>query len=134
SRRCRPGKAPAGLRRVRPVPGTRRSRWFPAGNCARDPPPHRPGRDLHVRVSGAWPPDTPRQRKEATMSANADPAAPPRLELYGGRWTALIPALVLIAVMCILSFAERAAVPAFWVGGFAALVVGLALARNRTAF
>jgi len=68
------------------------------------------------------------------MSANADPAAPPRLELYGGRWTALIPALVLIAVMCILSFAERAAVPAFWVGGFAALVVGLALARNRTAF
>ncbi|WP_022919147.1 Na+/H+ antiporter NhaC family protein [Ruania albidiflava] len=68
------------------------------------------------------------------MSANADPAARPRLELYGGRWTALIPALVLIAVMCLLSFAERAAVPAFWVGGFAALVVGLALARNRTTF
>src|SRR5699024_8091248 len=81
-----------------------------------------PGRDLDGRVSVAWPLDSPRQRKEATMSANADPAAPPRLELYGGRWTALIPALVLIAVMCILSFAERAAVPAFWVGGFAALV------------
>lgn len=58
----------------------------------------------------------------------------PRLELYGGRWTALIPALVLVGVMGFLSVNERAAVPAFWVGGFAALVVGLALARNRTSF
>lgn len=68
------------------------------------------------------------------MSATTHTAERPRLELYGGRWAALIPAVVLIAVMCILSVAERAAVPAFWVGGFAALVVGLALARNRTKY
>lgn len=68
------------------------------------------------------------------MAAPTDPEARPRLELYGGRWAALIPAIVLIAVMVILSANERAAVPAFWVGGFAALVVGLALARNRTKF
>ncbi len=68
------------------------------------------------------------------MSTPAEPQERPRLELYGGRWTALVPALVFIAVMVFLSANERAAVPAFWVGGFAALVVGLALARNRTAF
>ena len=68
------------------------------------------------------------------MAAPADPETRPRLELYGGRWAALIPAVVLIAVMVILSVAERAAVPAFWVGGFAALAVGLMLARDRTKY
>lgn len=37
-------------------------------------------------------------------------------------------------MMVYLSVQERAAVSAFWVGGFAALVVGLALARNRTQY
>ncbi|SEE76055.1 Na+/H+ antiporter NhaC family protein [Ruania alba] len=58
----------------------------------------------------------------------------PRLLLHGGRWAALIPAVVLIAVMCVLSIAERAAISAFWVGGLVALVVGMALAVNRTAY
>lgn len=66
--------------------------------------------------------------------ADSDSPTPPRLELYGGHWAAVIPAGVFIAVMVLLSVQERAAVPAFWVGGFAALVTGLVLARNRTAF
>src|SRR5699024_1812704 len=102
-------------------PTTATGTEFPPGTLRHDALSHQA---LH-RCTAAYryrDPSTRRaQRKEATMSANADPAAGPRLELYGGRWTALIPALVLIVVMCILSFAERAAVPAFWVGGFAAL-------------
>ncbi|MFC7457721.1 Na+/H+ antiporter NhaC family protein [Brachybacterium sp. GCM10030267] len=57
-----------------------------------------------------------------------------RLELYGGRWAGLIPAAVLIAVMSWLSITERASISAFWVGGFLALVIGMALARNRTRY
>lgn len=68
------------------------------------------------------------------MAAPADPRETPRLELYGGHWAAVVPAGVFIAVMVLLSVQERAAVPAFWVGGFAALIAGLVLARDRTRF
>lgn len=52
------------------------------------------------------------------------------LPLYGGRWAALIPALVLIVVLTWLSAAERASISAFAVGGFLAIVVGLLLAKS----
>ena len=68
-----------------------------------------------------------------TGTPAADPA-PGTLELYGGRWAALVPAIVLVAVLAWLSVAERAAVSSFWVGGFLALVVGLLLAKDKSRF
>ncbi|WP_374928710.1 Na+/H+ antiporter NhaC family protein [Kytococcus sedentarius] len=62
---------------------------------------------------------------------SGDEPRPGTLELYGGRWAALIPAAVLVIVLAWLSVAERAAVSSFWVGGFLALVVGLLLARDK---
>lgn len=66
-----------------------------------------------------------------TPAADPDPGT---LELYGGRWAALVPAIVLVAVLAWLSVAERASVSSFWVGGFLALVVGLLLAKDKSRF
>ncbi|MGB7447490.1 MAG: Na+/H+ antiporter NhaC family protein [Ornithinimicrobium sp.] len=52
------------------------------------------------------------------------------LSMWGGPTTALVPALVLISVLLWLSVAERASISSFWVGGWAAVVVGLLLTRT----
>jgi len=52
------------------------------------------------------------------------------LAMWGGPMTALVPALVLIGVLLWLSVAERASISSFWVGGWAAIIVGLLLTRT----
>lgn len=52
------------------------------------------------------------------------------LSMWGGPTTALVPAVVLIGVLLWLSVAERASISSFWVGGWAAVVVGLLLTRT----
>ncbi|MGY2747577.1 Na+/H+ antiporter NhaC family protein [Arthrobacter sp. UYCu723] len=61
-------------------------------------------------------------------------AAEPRIRMFGGPKMALVPALVLVGVLVWLSAAERANLSSFWVGGFAAIVVGLLLTRTPRAF
>ena len=80
------------------------------------------------------------------MSTRPDPDPPteddsllegapePTLKMYGGPAVALVPALVLVSVLLWLSLEERAAISSFWVGGWAAIVVGLLLTRTRQAF
>ncbi|RNE49071.1 sodium:proton antiporter [Corynebacterium alimapuense] len=58
----------------------------------------------------------------------------PLIRMYGGPIMALVPALVLVGVLIWLSVAERADLSTFWVGGFAAIVVGLLLTRTPRAF
>lgn len=73
-----------------------------------------------------------KQRPTDTDTSVTDDAPPKsHLELHGGPWAGLIPAIILIAVMVWLSVEERAAISAFWIGGFLALIVGMALAKNR---
>lgn len=70
----------------------------------------------------------------------ANPAVPvagpdePKIRMFGGPMTALVPALVLVGVLVWLSVAERADLSTFWVGGFAAIVVGMLLTRTPRAF
>jgi len=52
------------------------------------------------------------------------------LAMWGGPTTALVPAVVLIGVLLWLSVAERASISSFWVGGWAAVVVGLLLTKT----
>lgn len=63
-----------------------------------------------------------------------DGTAEPRIRMFGGPKMALVPALVLVGVLVWLSAAERANLSSFWVGGFAAIVVGLLLTRTPRAF
>ncbi|MGH3359282.1 MAG: Na+/H+ antiporter NhaC family protein [Nocardioidaceae bacterium] len=57
-----------------------------------------------------------------------------RVRMLGGPLTAVVPALVLVAVLVWLSAAERATISGFWVGGWAAIVVGLLLTTTRSAY
>lgn len=57
-----------------------------------------------------------------------------KVGMIGGPLTALVPALVLVAVLIWLSLEERASISGFWVGGWAALAVGLVLTTTRNAF
>lgn len=57
-----------------------------------------------------------------------------RVRMLGGPATAVVPALVLVAILTWLSIAERATISGFWVGGFAAIVVGLLLTTTRRAY
>lgn len=52
------------------------------------------------------------------------------LRMWGGPITTLIPAFVFVGILIWLSVAERAALTAFWVGGWASIVVGLLLTRT----
>lgn len=58
----------------------------------------------------------------------------PRLSMIGGPAVAIIPALVLVGVLVWLSVAERASISGFWVGGWAAIVIGLLLAKKPRQF
>lgn len=58
----------------------------------------------------------------------------PTVRMLGGPATAMVPAAVLVGVLVWLSVAERASISGFWVGGWAAIVVGLALTTTRHAF
>ncbi len=64
----------------------------------------------------------------------AESTAKPLIRMFGGPKMALVPAMVLVGVLIWLSSAERANLSSFWVGGFAALVVGLLLTRTPRAF
>lgn len=55
----------------------------------------------------------------------------PPVRMVGGLAGAMVPPLVFIAVLFWLSAAERASISGFWVGGLAAIVVGLLLARTK---
>ncbi|WP_105567578.1 Na+/H+ antiporter NhaC family protein [Microbacterium halophytorum] len=72
-------------------------------------------------------------RKHAGAPSHETPARPP-LEFYGGKWVLLVPTVALIAVMCWVSFTERASISAFWVGGILALIIGMLFARDRKAY
>lgn len=54
--------------------------------------------------------------------------------MIGGPLTSVVPALVLVTVLVWLSVAERASISGFWVGGWAALAVGLVLTTTKGAF
>lgn len=56
------------------------------------------------------------------------------VRMIGGLAGALVPAVVLVGVLLWLSLAERASITSFWVGGWAAIVVGLLLTTTRRAF
>ena len=58
----------------------------------------------------------------------------PRIRMLGGPATAVVPALVLVAVLVVLSIAERATISGFWVGGWAAVVVGFLLTTTKSAY
>lgn len=60
--------------------------------------------------------------------------AKPHIQMFGGPAMALVPALVLVGILVWLSATERASLSSFWVGGWAALVVGLLLTRTPRAF
>lgn len=73
--------------------------------------------------------------EESTRSgAPQEPLPAERVGMVGGPLTALVPALVLVSVLVWLSLEERASISGFWVGGWAALAVGLILTTNRHAF
>lgn len=55
----------------------------------------------------------------------------PPLRMIGGAAGALAPPLVFVGILFWLSVEERATISGFWVGGLAALVVGLVLAREK---
>ncbi|MGH3997136.1 MAG: Na+/H+ antiporter NhaC family protein [Pseudonocardiaceae bacterium] len=57
-----------------------------------------------------------------------------RVQMLGGPATAAVPAVVLIATLTWMSVEGRATITGFWVGGFAAIVVGLLLTTNRRAY
>lgn len=70
-----------------------------------------------------------------TGRATPDDGAPEHsIQMWGGPLTALVPALVLVGVLLWLSLAERAAINSFWVGGWAAVVVGLLLTKTPREF
>lgn len=73
-----------------------------------------------------------------TLDSKASPetqsTGEPLIRMFGGPMMALVPALVLVGVLIWLSVAERANLSTFWVGGFAAIVVGLLLTRTPRAF
>lgn len=56
------------------------------------------------------------------------------VRMLGGPATAVAPALVLVAVLVWLSAEEHATISGFWVGGWAAIVVGLLLTTTRRAY
>lgn len=58
----------------------------------------------------------------------------PHVRMLGGPATAVVPALVLVAVLVALSLAERATISGFWVGGWAAIVVGFLLTTTKGAY
>lgn len=63
-----------------------------------------------------------------------DVASEQKLLMWGGPLTALVPAAVLVGVLLWLSLEERAAISSFWVGGWAAVVVGLLLTKTPREF
>lgn len=63
-----------------------------------------------------------------------DPAADEKVGMGGGPIAALIPALVFVGVLVWLSLAERATISGFWVGGWAAIVIGLVLSTTKRKF
>ena len=54
--------------------------------------------------------------------------------MFGGPAMVLVPALVVVGVLVWLSAAERASLSTFWVGGWAAIVVGLLLTKTPRAY
>lgn len=56
------------------------------------------------------------------------------IHMLGGPLMAFAPALVLVGVLAWLSLAERASISGFWVGGWAAVVVGLVLTTTKRTF
>tara|TARA_B110000503_G_scaffold96499_1_gene145102 strand:- start:788 stop:2236 length:1449 start_codon:yes stop_codon:yes gene_type:complete len=58
----------------------------------------------------------------------------PTVKMWGGSAMVLVPALVLVGILIWLSAAHRADLSTFWVGGWAAIVVGLLLTRTPRAF
>lgn len=74
----------------------------------------------------------------AEQSATGDrpelPVPEERVAMIGGPLTAIVPAVVLVTVLVWLSLAERASISGFWVGGWAALAVGLVLTTTKRAF
>lgn len=55
----------------------------------------------------------------------------PRLEFYGGRFSALLPFLVLLSGIAVLAANHMAGTTAFWSCGFLAILTGLFLARDK---
>ena len=54
-----------------------------------------------------------------------------RLEFYGGKYTALLPFAVLLCGIVVLAANKMAGTKPFWACGFAAILVGLFLAKNK---
>lgn len=73
-----------------------------------------------------------RANKAAAVEGQEDEA--PTVRMIGGLAGAMAPPLVFIAVLFWLSAAERASISGFWVGGIAAIVVGLLLTRTKRAY
>lgn len=57
-----------------------------------------------------------------------------KLDMYGGILGGLIPLIVLVSILIWLSVAERGGTQAFWAGGWLAIVAGLMLAKNKSAY
>lgn len=62
------------------------------------------------------------------------PSAEEKVGMLGGPLIALIPALLFVGVLAWLSLAERATISGFWVGGWAAIVIGLVLSTTKRRF
>lgn len=62
------------------------------------------------------------------------PSADEKVGMLGGPIAALIPALVFVGVLVWLSLAERSTISGFWVGGWAAIVIGLVLSTTKRKF
>lgn len=69
------------------------------------------------------------QSKEDAGTTDAE-----KVGMIGGPVTALVPALVFVAILAWLSLEERATISGFWVGGWAAIVVGLILTTTKQKF
>lgn len=57
-----------------------------------------------------------------------------RLEMYGGKWGALVPLVVTLALLVWFSINERGDVTAFWVAIWLGLFAGLFLAKDKRIF
>lgn len=57
-----------------------------------------------------------------------------KVDMFGGPMTAVVPAIVFVAILAWLSLEERASITGFWVGGWAAIVIGLILTTTKLRF
>ncbi|WP_311950915.1 Na+/H+ antiporter NhaC family protein [Halomonas piscis] len=69
-----------------------------------------------------------------TSDPGPDSGSHRSLDMWGGSWAALIPTCIFIGTLVWLSLTKSATITGFLVGGWAAIVAGLLLTRNKQDF